>query len=555
MKLLTTSFILTSLLLGCIFVRCAGNRSELINDRLVALDSLIIKDPKRAWDTLSSWDFNALKGEERAYAQLLLTIAQHKNGIIFEDDNLIENARTVFEKQKDYPKLARSLFYNGLVLFKMGDVDQSRSLSFMLRALRIMEEKNLNDPGLKALINAYLGRIHDRENNFKDAAAYCRAAIEIESQSGNIRNMILDQCELVRIYVKDQQDSLAADAMTALDRMSSCYPGNSNNAIYNTKAIFYAHCIYDTDSVLHYSKMWHPNQADRCAKMSLLASAYREKGLLDSAIFYEKGALESRRLSDSLSFFVYYRNLADYYETKNEKDSAAYYALLAYQSLHETYQHHIDKRVLELERLYDSSIKDAEIEHLKHSRRLTLFGAFLLLLVVLFLFFLHRSNRKQLAIAKKNEQLLDLQRQQIEEEQLVLALMMSTVKSYQDVVPQLKKLVNQSVSLRSPLQGPLSDMLDHLKRKNLDNLSKVFAVNESSINNEVWQKVLELLVTPHEKAVFLLTEMDYSPMDISQIIGNSADSIRSSKSYIRKKIQESPISDLSEIIGLKILNK
>ena len=94
---------------------------------------------------------------ENAYYNLLSTIAQHKNNVPFSSDSLIASSREWFaDKGKDRHNLARSLFYNGLVLYTLSGGDTT-AYCYLRDALQLIDDGLVEDDRLASLACAYLG--------------------------------------------------------------------------------------------------------------------------------------------------------------------------------------------------------------------------------------------------------------------------------------------------------------------------------------------------------------------------------------------------------------
>ncbi len=122
------------LIIGC------GTRQS-TSTRLQEIDILIMENPRAGLDslTLMQTELPSMNGYEKAYFELLQTIAQHKNRIAFSSDSLIDDSRRWFESNGKNPHLtARSLFYNGLVLYLLAS-DDTTACRMMKKSLQILD--------------------------------------------------------------------------------------------------------------------------------------------------------------------------------------------------------------------------------------------------------------------------------------------------------------------------------------------------------------------------------------------------------------------------------
>lgn len=500
-------------------------------ERLVDIDRILQIDPPAALDSLSEWKYQQMSRENEAYYDLLLTIAQHKNNIPIANDSLISVASHYFEHSHDIRNKARAYFYHGVVRYLLAP-DDTMAHRMMRQASIIIEQNKVDDDKLSALLYAYLGKINDHTHNVPEAVEYYQKAVLAERHNRRVRNEILNLCALVNCLTMTDDSLHLRQAFGELDSALRQHPDIHLNNVYNTKAIYYLNGLSEPDSAISFALAWNPGSGDQGAKHEILAASYKLKGDIDSALFHQKAALTLKRPEDSLYYYLFYYDLASLFDLRGEADSTAHYAQLAFRSLNDSYEQKTAKRTLELEKQYDLAQKQAELDRVRNSRNITglVTGLLFLLVAIIILFFRTRH--------KEAENLIRFQQQQLEEEKMVRALLLSTAKTFNNVIPSLKKLVNLSITQKSPLEKPLTEMLEKLRRDIPGNITE--ALEEMpTMQDESFRKAISALNTAQERAVLLLTEMNYSVQEISQILGITPDVVRSTKSYIRKKILQS----------------
>ncbi len=502
-----------------------------MKERLVEIDRVLQISPTAALDSLSGWIYLPMSKDNEAYFDLLLTIAQHKNNIHIANDSLIAVASRYYQHSHNSQNKARAYFYHGVVRYLLSP-DDTIAHRMMQQASFIVEQDKVEDDKLNALLYAYLGKVNDHTHNVPEAVAYYQKAALAEKNNGNSRNEILDLCALVNCLTMTEDSLHLRRAFGDLDSVLSRHPEIHLNNVYNTKAIYYLNGLSEPDSAISYASAWNPGNGDQGAKHEILAAAYKLKGDLDNALIHQKAALAMKRPEDSLYYYIYYHDLADLYDLRGEVDSAAHYARQAFRALNECYEHKTAKRILELEKQYDLAKKQEELNRVRHSRNITGLVTGLLILLAVSIFLYLRARHKE----AKN--LIRVQQQKLEEEKLVRALLMSTAKTFNNVIPSIKKLVNLSITQKSPLEKPLTEMLEKLRRDIPGNITE--ALEETpTLQDETFRQAISALNTAQEKAVLLLTEMNYTVQEISQILGITPDVVRSTKSYIRKRILQS----------------
>lgn len=482
----------------------------MLNGKLEEIDEILQYQPKRALDSLEQLSGLTLNMPDKAYYGLLLTIAYHKNHIPFTNDSLISESREWFVSKRDARNAARASFYHGLVLYLIASPDTLAS-HYMHDALLIMEgRKEAYDEKLIALANSYLGKINDyRSFNYSEAIRYYQNALDMEKCLDNPRNLILDYCDLLVCYVKSGQEQVANQTLIALDSTLAVHPDIKFQRINNAKAIYYLHATSHLDSALFYTRLWTPPANESGAKLSLLAEIYDTSGQLDSAISYEKKAYENKRNTDSLIHYAYLNLIADLYQRSGNADSAAHYALMAYRSLRDVMDERTEKRVLELEKQYDVSSREAALAKTRQQRNL-------LIVAVCALVLLLASFLRQRFMQKK----------QRAAETMANSVIYAAARTHQNTLSQLKELQRKpKFRTVESLQDNISVITKDLRRGFTQHFSEALANNLASLPPHIRQSV-EKLSGERAKIVYILTELGYSESEIAEFTCSSIDSVR-----------------------------
>lgn len=503
-------FLSFAVLIEMVLLSGCNPKTKTVQHRLVAIDSLMTKDPRAAWDTLAQFDFNLLREREKAYYGLLFTIAQHKNGIPFTSDSTITKSREWYERQvgKSY-ELARALFYNGLVIYTISN-DGSRASQFMRDALQIMKSKNIEDDKLHALICAYLGKINDRnEQNLLEAISYYQEAVIFEERTGNKRNLLIDECDLLVCLAKVGAKEEAKTLKAKIDSTAASSPVIRLESLNNARSIYFLHFENNLDSALFYCQQWKPNPKDKGAKENLLSTIYRQLGQLDSAIAYEKASYIHRYSQDTLSYHLYYKHLADCYEQLGNADSTAYYARLAYSTLHNYLDRKTEKRVLELEKQYDLTAKEVDLAKVRHHRSLLAVSLAALALLAGGLVLLLRNRSRELRAEK-----------------ITRSFVQAAAKTHQNTLSLLKPLTTKPKSSTvEGLQASIAGIATDLRKGFTKNFSKAIEENKGALTSRQL-KNLEKLNGERAKTIFILSELGYTEQEIAEYTCTSVDSVR-----------------------------
>lgn len=508
-----------------LFSGCGTRQST--STRLQEIDNLIMENPSAGLDSLLSLQAMrpSMDGYEKAYFELLQTIAQHKNRIVFSSDSLIDDSRRWFESNGKNPHLtARSLFYNGLVLYLLAS-DDTTACRMMKKSLQILDQARIEDDRLAALACSYLGRINDYHTfNFEEATQYYERAVQLEMENGNAGNLIYDYCDLLTCLIKKGDLQASREVWASLDSTLVAHPEIQFEKIKNTKAIYYLNVEGNMDSAEFYCLKWSPGKGEFGTKQALLAQIYRKTGQLDSAVFYEKKALKNRRQTDSLQTHIYYRNLANLYGQLGETDSSFHYAMLAYESLRESLDRKTEKRILELEKQYDMIARQASLDRIRNNRNLlmVLLASFAILAASL-AGFLH-IKKKQLATEKVSRSLIQ-----------------AAAKTHQNTLSLLNSLKDKPRSRTvESLQNNIKDITKNLRTGFSNNLSEAIESNLNSLPRNLREGVSSL-TGARSKTVFLLSQFGYTDEEIAAYTCMSVDSVRVTKNNNEKTLSQKTI--------------
>lgn len=489
-------------------IGCTNKESTSI--MLYEADALLQAEPAAALDTLRLIDPALLKGHDKAYYGLLYTIAMHKNGIPFTSDSIIALSREWYEiHDSDFHGLARSLFYHGLVKSRLSSQDTA-GYQLMRKSVNLLEEKKVQDDRLKALAYAYLARANDSFiNNLQEAANYYEKAIEIENRLGNTRNLIIDQGSLLVCLVEMNKHAEAVLLKKMLDSTMASSPELKLENPNNAKAIYFFYSAKNLDSALFYCKQWNPNPNDIAAKENMIANIYAEQGHMDSAIVYKKASYEHRRPEDTASYHIYFKNISDYYGDLGQTDSSAFYARLAYGALHDSFERRTEKRVLELEKQYDLTAKDAALEKARNQRNfLTLIAIVFILLSAGSIGVLYARHRKLVA------------------ERLTRSVIQAAAKTHQNTLSQLRELRKKPKSRTvQSLQEDIGEITRDIQRGFSKNFSDALENNLDLLPIST-RKAAAKLSGERAKIVFILSEMGYTDAEIAEYTCTSVDSVR-----------------------------
>lgn len=270
-----------------------------------------------------------------------------------------------------------------------------------------------------------------------------------------------------------------------------------------------------------------------------MARIHAQRGQMDSAILYEKAAFEHRRAEDTLSFHLYYRYLADYYSQTGPADSAAHYARMAYAALHDNLDEKTQKRILELEKKYDVAEQAAKFERMRHSRNVILLLLAFTLAVCALFFWQWRLLRKNVAM-RQREALRD---------SIFKSVLQAAAVTYAGVNKKLAHIHNLPAEKK---QEALAHFIQDNKIQSANNLLSAVEMNIDKFPETV-QQVTSSLDGAQQKTVFVLTELEFSPGDISGMLGITSAQVRMVKKQVRDRIGQLDIGGKQAAHRLKVM--
>ena len=167
---------LVVLLSGC------SERGQVFS-RLVEADTLLSKEkPDSARLLLDAISPSVLQtDEEKAYYYMLLAHTKYWLYETTASDSMVAFSVDYYTKTKDEEKLARALYYKGMVLCELGGTDQAL---LAIKHAEVLAEKH-GDKVLCHKIYMNLSTINAKTNNLNKALEYARKSVDISLKIGN----------------------------------------------------------------------------------------------------------------------------------------------------------------------------------------------------------------------------------------------------------------------------------------------------------------------------------------------------------------------------------
>lgn len=544
------------LLFGIIFsilLSCDKRELNPDFDRLVKLDSLILKSPEAALDSLEKTNPSNFSKYNRAYYNLLTIIASDKSYVNFTSDSLINQVVNDLSsyRVKHPNKYARALMYQGVVRYRLGRTDDL-VYKPIKDAAKIFENTKPKDLKSLQLCYIYMGDLNFSNNNSKLSYYYFKQAIHNAKALNDKRGIFFVYMSL---FWNEMQTNNYSKAKAYLDTLDLWTVSMNDTVDINIAYATYYKSIKEYNKALstEYKLLDDATTKRNNTQISKIyfrmTENYRELNKPDSALKYAKLAEKINNDTSDVWNYHYYKNIGEIAVELNSWKDGAIAFQKAYNLLNKSIQKQLDTDVLELEKKYDLS--EAENKKLVAEKRSYIYLAFLSALFTLIVYFFFSSRQRLIKerLAKETiEHKLILQNHQ-----LALAKQDSITKRwvndlYQYVIERDKKLENLLYKLENNKLFRQDEKLLHLLNDTMNEYNR--EMKESSIkllDEDMFKQFTGLtsenakLLLDSEKLLLVLMVCEMNNKQIASLIGSSAESIRKRRGLLIKKLDEHQI--------------
>ena len=505
---------------------------EAVYKRLVMIDDMIENFPGVALDSLKAVDSSELSALNRGYYGLLVTIAKDKNLIVFDNDSTISAAVALYSKSKDPYNYTRALLYGGIVKYRI-NVQDTMVYASIKEAERIADIINLENKPLRAMIYSYLGIVNGLKKNFQEAIEYYKLSASYYKDMGNLDNYVIMMCD---VAWAEMAMGLADDAIKVIDLVSPIDSISINTKLYIDNAyIGYYSMIGDHWAALDYSKksMIVGNNAgielDKNGLIYSISKHYASLNMLDSAFVYCQmlnKLLETRE--NAIGEDIYYRHISNVYRLVGNNEEGFDFLVKAYTSLRRSISEQSSKRVLELEKQYDLSEKDLQLEREKSKVIVQQWVMLMLITITIFgsliIYLRIRLNKKELQMVEAR----------IKNKDLINELLKISSRTLPSMLDEISSL-SESLRTRSDrLSNEFKYALNGLKMRYRDEIY-LFVENKLSVIEAPMIKHEDFLhLNSTEKLVLFLLNQDYTIKEVAYILNTTESSVRAQKSRLKR---------------------
>ena len=526
------------IILTLFFFSCKREVNRDDANRLKKLDMALISDPYRVRDSLDKIKVAALDEANSAYYWLLSAVTNERCGVVEKEDSMIIISEKYFKDRKDYMNFCRSVLYKGVIRYNQYKQD-TLTATFFSNVGNLMLRYRVNDPATKATLYKYLGKLKRANGEFANAAEYLRKSRQLSEEINDSLEVRRLDLELfyVNLAQKDYSQALANIAhYIDSDTTNPLKAYELNEAIsqfFIEREEFDIAIVY-LRNMLEMSGRIGKGVIDRSQLYHRISLYYKNKNMLDTAISYSRRSLAALNGNASTNGHVYYNYIAGLYEAKGDLTNAIDNYKKAYESHKYTYSNYTSKNVSRIESLYETTIKEADLQNERNNRKyFTLLG----IMIIGVLTSITLLLRKRVKNFRDESHLAKKEIRKAENE-------VSKMKFVNELNEMSIGLLNQlmrSVSIEADRnRAGASDTADRLvqcisqtKKSSKERIAEI--VQNNFISDYPNLQYLSNL-TDFEKVVFVLLDNGYSIREVAALLDRTQSCISGEKSKIKEKI-------------------
>lgn len=527
---------------------CSREEDNVVMSKLLKWDLQLNDNPYSIMDSLGAIDVSNISQSERAYYNLLLTIARDKTYYDFTNDSLISKSEEYYNSNKiNNNNHVRALMYQGIVRTRMGVKDSTAYLP-LRKAETIFEADKNQDPQTGYMLNFYIGNTYFTNYDAKSASKYFKNALEFAQIKNNSLYTFDARMALFWSYISDCD---LVNAKIYLDALSNSISELPNKAmlVLNAQSYYYK-MIKDPHGALEYDKrqlnlvISEGNSVDLSKLYYSISNKYLAINQLDSAMHYGELALIAETGGYNKENFLFYKNLANIAELQGDDKLSNSYLKKALDEYQNTVTERLHNQLKEIEQRYDLSI--AENKLLKSTQRSTLWAlaTLVVLLVLLILIFIHRKMRHS-----AQEKLIEMKHEARSRE--------LEAKLLAEDANKMQWMIN-IYSYLSERLSTLQDSFESLSQRYVSSNPKVYEKMNSILNStaselkDMYSEIHPDDVTftqytglsideassfnPNEKMMLMLLVNKASNKQIATFVNASVESVRARKSQLKRKM-------------------
>ena len=526
------------IILTLFFFSCKREVNRDDANRLKKLDMALISDPYRVRDSLDKIKVAALDEANSAYYWLLSAVTNERCGVVEKEDSMIIISEKYFKDRKDYMNFCRSVLYKGVIRYNQYKQD-TLTATFFSNVGNLMLRYRVNDPATKATLYKYLGKLKRANGEFANAAEYLRKSRQLSEEINDSLEVRRLDLELfyVNLAQKDYSQALANIAhYIDSDTTNPLKAYELNEAIsqfFIEREEFDIAIVY-LRNMLEMSGRIGKGLIDRSQLYHRISLYYRNKNMLDTAISYSRRSLAALNGNASTNGHVYYNYIAGLYEAKGDLTNAIDNYKKAYESHKYAYSNYTSKNVSRIESLYETSIKEADLQNERNNRKyFTLLGIMIIGVLTSITLLLRKrvkNFRDESHLAKKEIRKAE---NEVSKMKFVNELNEMSIGLLNQLMRNVSIEADRNRAGASDTADRLVQCISQTKKSSKEKIAEI--VQNNFISDYPNLQYLSNL-TDFEKVVFVLLDNGYSIREVAALLDRTQSCISGEKSKIKEKI-------------------
>ena len=493
------------------------------------------------------------------YMEYLVTNVQakYKNFKDIKDDTLIFEAKRYFIGKAHDPKLiAYSYLYSGCVYDERQDY--GKALNEYNYAFSTAELSH--DSILMYLSTSYIANIYDKQNYFDKALEKHLQSINYIKE-GDKEMLATSYANIAKGYlISLNNDNSIYYIDKALDIVTDSDNKKLLSSVYQFAHVIYRECnrIEEAKDFLRLSIEANGDSLATPLYNLNLAELYLEIGEQDSTKKYTHKLInEIDNINDMAFLASSYGFLSDYYYSLNMNDSALYYQDRLTRTIDKIREDNMKQNIYEIEKKYNYEHLSNNY-HKKLNRQFKMIIVMLLILIILVTIIsilIVRKKKGEIALMKKNEQLV-IEMNSLKSEYNILEELNNDIKSsVGNILKQRSKLIVKVNNIEKKHNDTDKDIVNELKSLVYGSRNKSGLIAAIDLLENTYEKLPTFVkerysnLNETEYNVCVLSMLPLSSREIAGIINLGESSVAKARSNIRKKIgAEGYGSDIGDFI-------
>lgn len=548
-----------------LFSGCDRKRDKLVYARLQQWDTLLERHPEMVLDSLQAIEPEKLSQGNKAYLNLLKTIASDKTYTEFSSDSLITETEHYYSKNQRGSILhIRSLVYRSIVGVRMGYIDTTTYIP-LKNAKRFFTASKVNNSSAGYLINYHLGDMHDNHSNLIEANHYFMESLRFARMENN-KTHIFDAYTALFWNEMTREDTVKGkmylDKLLAFENISRQEEYNQLNmqsAYYHTQGNYNLSLQLEKQMLPLIPYLLY--QVDESRTLFSISINYKKLNKVDSAMYYGLQAIQQIKDSTYKSNYLLYQNIVDIALLQDDYKMADKYREKTFNSFQQSVGERVDKRILELEKLYDLTETENKALKAESNTRIFAFVSLLLILIMSFILFVY-SKRKR--VAKLKNDILQAEKMAIESEALMLqnkaTEQSNRIKIFSSFLAQYSEHQQLLSSFEMKIRGSHRNM-DELA----DDYKKILQQGKGQFNDlsnqlflsQIFNNLIELsteqnFLNEGDHLLLAMLAMKLENSQIAAFLNINMVNLKSRKTYLKKKLKEnaSLINNFEQVMSL-----